>query len=364
MYQAAHPHSSHQVEVWIGTFDFVGYVLFFNAIFTVIHALSIICWSMLTSQEYNRFHAIPIADVALGIEILKENRLSRLLYNLNYYPFLMSRQLAEFKVIHVLFRNTFGVPLDFNFGEYLGKCFERYSLNIIKLSVISWIVMFILFGLNMIRVFSPYSHSFRCESHEEKRHLSSDQGRSGCDLSYVRLFTSCSVLLDVYVLCLFVIGRVYTLRLLRKAGVNEISSHEDDLSYFLDEEAAREHEFLLSQNQQASDRNSIATANPSQRAKRLTMHTFSNLIGITLNYTLVTHLIDKAKSSRGSKRFSNKIVDLSDTPMQVTEATPQVKRPPRFELVSNFQSVRGESLLSEEQNIFSVRASSTSHSTL
>lgn len=352
MYQASQPDTSENVELWITSFDYVGYVLFFNAIFTVIHAFSIICWSILTSKEYNRFHLISIADVSFGIEILKENRFYRFLYNLKYYPFLTTRQVAEFKVIHVLFRNTFGVPTDFNFGEYLGKCFERYSLNIIKLSVTSWIVMFILYGLNMIRVFTPSSHSFRCEAadtthsptphHDDETvgHTLSSEDESDhssltstCDLSYIRLFAACSVFLELYVFCLFMIGRVYTIRLLKKADVNEINSREDDLAYFLDAEAAREQEDLLGQHQKPSTE--IPDSVSRQRSKRMTITTFSTLIG-------------KAKSTKGSKHFGNKVAD-------ITEATP--KLPPRFGVVSNFQSVKGESLLSEEKNIFSVRKS-------
>jgi hypothetical protein len=284
MYQASHPNNSDKVERWIGTFDFVGYVLFFHAIFTVIHALSIIFWSILTSREYTRFHLTSIADVSLGIESLKQNRFYRFLYELNYFPFLSSRQIAEFKVIHVLFRNTFGVPLDFNFGEYLGKCFERYSLNIIKLSITSWIVMFILYTLNLIRILSPYSHSFHCDQqdgddqHDDPAHTADRQLRaSSCDLSYLRMFVLCSLALECYVFILFLIGRVYTLRLLKKAGVNEFKGGEDDLAYFLDEEAAQEH-IALSQQQPQQTLPPISD-NSKLKHRRMSIKTFSKFIG-------------------------------------------------------------------------------------
>ena len=295
MYQATHPHTrnSDKVDLWISTFDFVGYVLFFHALFTVVHALSIIFWSNWTSDEYTRFHLTPIADVTLGIDYLKQNRFYRFLYELNYFPFLSLRQIAEFKVIHVLFRNTFGVPPDFNFGEYLGKCFERYSLNIIKLSVISWISMLVLYGLNLIRVFSPYSHSFRCGDAEgrdddENNDDASSFQSSRCDLSYLRMFVICSIVLEAYVLVVFLVGRVYTLRLLQKAGVNEINRREDDLEYFLDEEAAREHEYLQGQQIARSSSNvsvPILKKSTSQK-RRMSMNTFSNLIGEVTSYFL------------------------------------------------------------------------------
>jgi hypothetical protein len=302
MYQAATPSSSSKVQTWISTFDFVGFVLFFHALFTVIHALSIIIWSMLTSLEYNRYHSIPIADVSLGIELMKENSsFSRWLYELNYYPFLLARQKAEFKVIHVLFRNTFGVPLDFNFGEYLGKCFERYSLNIIKLSVTSWIIMFILYGVNLIRIFSPTSRTFDCNAnaHDDSHSTSEEEGHqygdemtsssehgddhvnpsrtSSCDLSYVRLFTLCSVVLEGYVLVVFFIGRIYTLRLLKKAGVKEISRTEDDLAYFLDEEAAQEHIALQKQQTKLVAINESSPLVTNGR-RRMSIKTFSKFI--------------------------------------------------------------------------------------
>lgn len=318
MYEATHPNSSDTVHLWINTFDYVGYVLFFNAICTVIHALSIILWSLRTSAEYNRFHSISITDVSSRIEKLKQDWFFRRIYELNYYPFLPTRQIAEFKVIHVLFRNTFGVPIDFNFGDYLGKCFERYSLNIINLSVISWVVMFVLYGINMIRIHTPYpNNSFKCEESNDNNDSSEhrmlmmittmiwnnlsnngnngdDNGNNGddhnnheyynnnnstshnnsnhlnnCDLSYVRFFTICSGILEFYVVFVFMIGRVYTLRLLRKAGVDGISNNEDDLVYFLDEEAAREHIHL--------QKDSIPESSP--KTRRMSIKTFSKFIG-------------------------------------------------------------------------------------
>jgi hypothetical protein len=316
MYQASNPNSSTKVQTWISTFDFVGFLLFFHAIFTVIHALSIIIWSMLTSQEYHRYHSIPISTISLDIEKIKESPFYSFLYKLNYYPFLTCRQKAEFKVIHILFRNTFGVPLNFNYGEYLGKCFERYSLNIIKLSVTSWIVMFLLYGLNLIRILSPTPKQFDCNPHETQVHetevheseendrgggggggaladtslwniriLSEDDetftGASGCDLSYVRMFTLCSVMLECYVIVVFFIGRVYTLRLLKKAGVNEITRDEDDLSYFLDEEAAQEH-IALQKQAKLSSVNENAPLAPT-RGRRMSIKTFSKFIRQSLS---------------------------------------------------------------------------------
>jgi hypothetical protein len=298
MYQASSPNSSSEVQLWISTFDFVGFVLFFHAIFTVVHALSIIIWSMLTSTEYHRYHSISIADVSSEIETLKENPFYHFLYHLNYYPFLTSRQKAEFKVIHVLFRNTFGVPLDFNFGEYLGKCFERYSLNIIKLSVTSWIIMFILYGLNLIRIFSPTSNAFDCDPRQNDhddggstpaehtlwnvRTLKGEDDdlnlsvKSSCDLAYVRMFTLCSVMLECYVVIIFLIGRVYTLRLLKKAGITEISDNEDNLLYFLDEEAAQEH--ITSHITELSPVNEHSTTSATPSRRRMSTKTFSKFI--------------------------------------------------------------------------------------
>jgi hypothetical protein len=374
MYQATHPHNSDKVEVWIGTFDFVGYVLFFHAIFTVIHASSIIFWSMMTSREYTRFHLTPIADVSLGIEFLKQSSFYRFFYEWDYFPFLSSRQIAEFKVIHVLFRNTFGVPLDFRFGEYLGKCFERYSLNIIKLSITSWIVMFILYGLNLIRILSPYAHSFRCS----RNHADDKVERSGnddnddppafqssdCDLSYLRMFVLCSVGLEIYVVIIFMIGRVYTLKLLQKAGVSEINRSEDDLGYFLDEEAAREHEYLQAQQislsvspTPAGPNESVPLLKKKSQKRKMTMNTFTNLIGsfLFLSSSSFSHQFldaEKAKSTKSKSNFRQSKVHSGDVDEDLDYP---MKRPAKFQVVANFQSFReGTSVLSQEENIFTV----------
>jgi hypothetical protein len=271
IYQAIQAKPSESVYEWIVVFDYVGYVLFFNALFFVIHAIAIIIWSVEASHQYNIFHSASMADILQSIEGIKKSSLSRFFYESNYNPILLKpRQMAEFKVIHVLFRDVFGIPDNFEFGEYLGKCFERYSLNIIHLSVSSWMIMLFLHGLNLIRVYTPSIHrSFDCE-----------EGQKGCLKSYVALFCIFELLLFCYVLLVLFIGRVYTLRLLRKLNVEGIRGADDDLAFFLTVKATQELENKTpSKKAESDDIILLHRGNPQIRVHRMSMTSFSRKIG-------------------------------------------------------------------------------------
>jgi hypothetical protein len=225
---------SPSTSTWIVTFDWVGYLLFFNTIFYVWHAVCIILWSIFSSSEYHRFHVIPLIDVCQQIESVKNFPFQKILYGISYYPMNLTRQYAEFKVIHILFRDTFGIPSDFEFDAYLSKCFERYSLNIIKLGGTSWLILLILHGLNLIRIYLIPTPQLRCTepevSAETHRYLAADESQThhapspyDCNKGYTRAFLLAGLLLIIYVVVTFIIGRIYTLRLLSKGGV-DISS--------------------------------------------------------------------------------------------------------------------------------------------
>jgi hypothetical protein len=312
MYKASQPNSSSQVQEWISIFDYVGYVLFFNALFFVLHALSIIVWSIRTSFSYGIFHDTSLADVTHLIDQLKEQTFLRYLYESNYNPFLpLPRQIAEFKVIHILFRDAFGIPNDFSFGAYLGKCFERYSLRIIHLSLTSWIVMILLFGCNLIRIFTPSQNgTFNCDhfTHDER---SGDDGHSAtelkeesdtffsssttsssstsssvpsnCEKSYVTLFCGCALALLLYVFVIFFLGRVYTLRLLAKAGVEGIQGIDDDLTYFLTEEATRELNLKSVRPDLGDDIILLHKRKNRSQSRRMSLTTFTKKIGKSLH---------------------------------------------------------------------------------
>ncbi len=353
MYEASQPGTSPEVHHWIAIFDYVGYVLFFNAIFFVVHAFSIILWSIRTSFDYGKFHDSSLADITQSIDNLKKNYVFRHLYESNYNPFLpLPRQMAEFKVIHVLFRDTFGIPTDFAFGDYLGKCFERYSLNIIHLSLTSWVMMLILYGFNMVRIYTP-SVTFHCvhsephdststsepshrrsllydlssgsiygggieydydsesgsnSTHDDHHSVTDDHHSSelneedkniSCDEAYVRLFCVCALVILCYGFLIFFIGRVYTLRLLRKAGVEGIHGVDDDLTFFLAAEATRalnekEETEKSKEKERESSNSKSSSSNPdniddiillhrgntrSQQSRRMSLATFSKKIG-------------------------------------------------------------------------------------
>ena len=105
MYQASKPPRA--AQAWINVLDFVGYVIFFVAIFFVAHALYIMIVSIHSSKEYARFHIMTISELLEQTSSATESHFRNVLYRLRYLPVSYVRSKAEFKIIYVLFRDTY-----------------------------------------------------------------------------------------------------------------------------------------------------------------------------------------------------------------------------------------------------------------
>jgi hypothetical protein len=253
MYMAFYPKEAH--SEWIHVMEFCGYVLFFVAIFFVAHGLYIIFLSLFSARQYDMYHSTPISDI---LEKITQVHLTwrQSLFNSRYLPCSSLRTVAEFKIIFALFRDTYWLPSHFDFGSYLSGCFERYSLRIVKIGKVSWLLMFLIGIANFIRVRYLGPHAFNCKGFktapgahqggggggggahslgydpwgggEEEAPVHDDHtaegddhheatgGRYGvtsaCSDIHLRLFFVCGLIVTVYVLAVWLMGRSYVIR--------------------------------------------------------------------------------------------------------------------------------------------------------
>jgi hypothetical protein len=103
MYQASNPKS--QNISWLQVFDFIGYLIFFIAIFFVAHAIYIIILSVISAKRYESFHSTPVSKIVEKISALN-NDVWHKMYRFRLLPISPLRSVAEFKIIHAMFRDT------------------------------------------------------------------------------------------------------------------------------------------------------------------------------------------------------------------------------------------------------------------
>jgi hypothetical protein len=105
MYIASNPKLA--TESWTEVVDFVGYVIFFVAIFFVAHALYIMALSIVSAKQYEMYHSMTLASVLKELSAMEQDALSKFWFYFKYLPFSACRSRAEFKIIYALFRDTY-----------------------------------------------------------------------------------------------------------------------------------------------------------------------------------------------------------------------------------------------------------------
>lgn len=117
MFQAANPSAAVKHENWILAIDFASFLLFYMSLFSVAHSIFIMMLSMRASRSYERNAALTVADTLQLIEKNNSNFFYSLMYKMRYLPYAGKvREQVEFKVIYALFRDTYWLPPDFNYG--------------------------------------------------------------------------------------------------------------------------------------------------------------------------------------------------------------------------------------------------------
>jgi hypothetical protein len=233
-----------RLNEWIDIIDFVGYMLFFVAIFFVLHSFYIMFTSFHASKKYAQQHDISLAETLQIYSNNKDHFFKNILFHLRYFPVSESLAIVEFKIIYALFRDTYWLPPKFDYGLYLSGCLERYSLQIINIGFTSWTMMVVLSVLNYIRLKFMGQYGFNCSGyHTDPNRVPSDDEpfdpnanpydtvSQRCQTNHLKLFCLCGASVFLYALILFLICRLYLKRLLCRAGVPETEIYAEFLMF-------------------------------------------------------------------------------------------------------------------------------------
>ena len=79
-------------------------MLFFVALFFVLHSFYIMSMSFYASKKYAQQHGLSLAEVLQLYSNNKEHFFKNILFHLRYFPVSKAQDLVEFKIIYALFR--------------------------------------------------------------------------------------------------------------------------------------------------------------------------------------------------------------------------------------------------------------------
>ena len=233
MYEATVQDHSDAVVKVITAIDFNHLLLFFVAIFFVVHAIVLIKVSAGSAKEFFFMFNKPVSEVISNLDSVFANPISRFFFNMQYLPFSSERELVEFKLVHRLFTDTYSMSHDFNFSFYLTGCFEEYALKAMEGGVLPWFALVFLVVLNYIRI--AFSLGYSCPSYHEDDHRRLEGGvapLTDCQVDVFLWYVSgCAVLLCVYLIVLMLVARLYQLRMIQKVGVQHPGDYIEFLSY-------------------------------------------------------------------------------------------------------------------------------------
>jgi hypothetical protein len=145
---------SHSAEgqAWFKAVDFSHILLFFVTFFFVAHAFYLMRASIVSGRKYKFDFAERITELIESIETVKKSRFQSYLYNFDFLPLSSVRDRVEFRLLHILFRDAYCLPEDFNFAYYLNGCYDRHALKTINRSFATWAILILLAVLNFIRI--------------------------------------------------------------------------------------------------------------------------------------------------------------------------------------------------------------------
>jgi hypothetical protein len=231
------------LSTYIDIIDFVGYMLFFVAIFFVLHSFYIMFMSLHAAKRYSQLHSISLAETLQIYSANSENFFKNILFHLRYLSASNALEIVEFKIIYALFRDTYWLPPNFDYGFYLSGCLERYSLQIINIGKTSWTMMVLLAIANYLRMKFMGEYAFNCIGyHTDPSRLSDTESEdssanpyetvsSRCQTDHLKLFCICGGFVCFYASMVFFISRFYVKRLLCRAGVPETDIYPEFLMF-------------------------------------------------------------------------------------------------------------------------------------
>lgn len=214
IYQALTPVGNDDPNLF-AVLDFMGFFAFFVALFHVGHGVYIILLSLSSAKQYEKFHLLNLGKLLLDFSNSSSLELQKIFFRWRYIPLSTYRTIFEFKIIFALMRHTYSLPVDFSFGSYISQCFEKYSLRVVTIGNTGWMVIVFIGLCNYLRIYMGNIYTYNCPgfAHEKR---TDDEGltvtTNRCDALHLQLFFMCGIGVSVYVLVVYFIGRIYTLR--------------------------------------------------------------------------------------------------------------------------------------------------------
>ena len=229
--QASATTHSAKVCEWIAAADFVGYIIFFVAIFFVIHALYIMFLSMTVSRRYADLDQTSISDILVEFTQAKQSSFNMFLMKFRFFPLLKVLKNVEFKISWAVFRDTYVLPSQFDYVEYVSGSLRQYALHLVDINKTSWLVLVMLVLFNYFRMLAfdqECRHGFSPEELEEEAER---DVYTQCESQHRFLFHLSGAFLVSYVVSLFAVGRIYQFRIIGRAGVLGVNDYEDFLMF-------------------------------------------------------------------------------------------------------------------------------------
>lgn len=137
---------------WIKGIEFAHILLFFLTFFFVGHALFLMRKSIVSRAYYRTTFSQGVSTVLSEAPNIMKNPIEYFLFKFHLFPAIGTKDRMELWLMHELFRDTYWLPHDFNFADYLSGCFDQYILKTIDRSFFTWIVLISLSVLNYARI--------------------------------------------------------------------------------------------------------------------------------------------------------------------------------------------------------------------
>lgn len=239
---------SHQNISYINAIDFAHILLFFMALFYVLHAFLLIRLSGSASEEYTTFHFNNIEQILKDVTAHVSVRWRKFFYHIDLIPGSRVRDVVEFKMLHIFFKETYKFSNAFDFSVYLTGCFEAYALELLEVGVFTWVSVIVVASLNLARIQIMKDADVRCAlprkmeeaSHAGRRFLEGNitviehelhgdpslVDGTTCTEFDLTVFVLGGVLMCVITIIVNIAARIYEIRLIRKTGAKSVADYE------------------------------------------------------------------------------------------------------------------------------------------
>ena len=255
--------------------DYCHIMLFYVAIFFVLHVVYLLLVAARSSKIYRIFQKDSIASAITEGKKTSLHFCTSFFFRHHIFPS-KARNLIEFKIVSVLFADSYSLPDDFNFSAYVKGCFEFYALKTVDVGIFSWMVVILLFVANYARI--KLSGAFNCDSSthtssgyfQNRRFLAGTENNNiitnpinenamsaVCHIRATSIFLMCGLVSIIFTLILYFITKYQWIQLIRRVGVRGPNDYVDFLTFYENEKKKQDTAALLAASM--SSRDTIAT---------------------------------------------------------------------------------------------------------